>query len=124
MSPNNDPFAGFDAGQTFVMPTPGARPAAMPASTPTGFAREAALDIAYQPAGLNPLIAAANPLLNLIPQMRQITAEQSPQTSGSSTSRAQFGHHSFTSFGAGGFGDGSSCILKMSVACEPDSWRR
>ncbi len=76
MSPNNDPFAGFDAGQTFVMPTPGARPAAMPASTPTGFAREAALDIAYQPAGLNPLIAAANPLLNLIPQMRQITMHQ------------------------------------------------
>lgn len=73
MSPSNDPFAGFDSGQTFVMPTPGARPTAAPQTGPAGFTREAAPDIAYQPSGFNPLIAAANPLLNMIPQMRSIT---------------------------------------------------
>src|SRR5277367_708762 len=51
-----------------------------------------------------------------VPQTRQMTAEQSPQTRGSSTSLAQLGHHRRTSLPAGGFGDCSSCILKMSVA--------
>ncbi|WKB53796.1 DotU family type VI secretion system protein [Eleftheria terrae] len=76
MSPSNDPFAGFDVGQTFVMPTPGARPATMAAPAQGGFMREAAQDIAWHPAGFNPLIAAANPLLNMIPQMRTITVHQ------------------------------------------------
>ncbi|AKJ28866.1 DotU family type VI secretion system protein [Caldimonas brevitalea] len=76
MSPSHDPFAGFDNGKTFVMPTPGARPAGLPTGGGAGFTREAAQDIAYHPAGFNPLIAAANPLLNLIPQMRSITVHQ------------------------------------------------
>ncbi|MCW7540739.1 DotU family type VI secretion system protein [Aquabacterium sp. A7-Y] len=76
MTPSNDPFAGFDIGQTFVMPTPGARPGAMPAPASNGYTRDAAADIAWHPAGFNPLIAAANPLLNMIAQMRSITVHQ------------------------------------------------
>ncbi|PPE70797.1 DotU family type VI secretion system protein [Caldimonas thermodepolymerans] len=76
MSPSQDPFAGFDAGQTFVMPTPGARPTVAAPAGLHGFNREPAQDIAYHPSGFNPLIAAANPLLNLIPQMRTITVHQ------------------------------------------------
>ena len=77
MSQGNDPFAAFGAGaaeSTFVMPTPGVRPNA----TMSGMSvsREAASDIPYQPSGLNPLLAAANPLLNLMTQMRHFTQMQ------------------------------------------------
>lgn len=47
-----------------------------------------------------------------------MTAEQSPQTSGSSTERAQTGHHSLTGGGWGvcsGLGEGED-ILKLSLA--------
>jgi hypothetical protein len=54
--------------------------------------------------------------------MRQITAEQSPQTRGSSTERAQTGHQSIAGFGSGalceGLGDGVD-ILSASVAPGP-----
>jgi hypothetical protein len=41
-----------------------------------------------------------------VPQTRQITAEQSPQTSGSVTSRAQLGQYSESGgFGTGWFGE-------------------
>ncbi|MFP5227039.1 MAG: hypothetical protein ACLGXA_05375 [Acidobacteriota bacterium] len=50
-----------------------------------------------------------------MPQTRQITAEQSPQTRGSSVERAHTGHHSFTGCGAGGvcggFDEGEDILI-------------
>lgn len=77
MSQGNDPFAAFGAGaaeSTFVMPTPGIRP--NPTVSGMSVSREAVSDIPYQPSGLNPLLAAANPLLNLMAQMRHFTQMQ------------------------------------------------
>ena len=62
MSQGNDPFAAFGAGaaeSTFVMPTPGIRP--NPTVSGMSVSREEVSDIPYQPSGLNPLLAAANP---------------------------------------------------------------
>jgi type VI secretion system protein ImpK len=77
MSQGNDPFAAFGTGAadaTFVMPTPGVRPTPGPgAMAGLSAGREAASDIPYQPSGLNPLLAAANPLLTLMAQMRHLT---------------------------------------------------
>jgi len=69
---NDDPFGQPPGDRTLVIPNPGAR-AARPAVAPAqGFSFErvelSALDWS---AGLNPLVAAANPLLNLVPQLRQ-----------------------------------------------------
>lgn len=72
MSNNDDPFAMPEAGRTVIMPTPGGR------SIPGQGAARAAADtgapaqVADPPvvAGMNPLVAAANPLLDVIPQLR------------------------------------------------------
>lgn len=72
----DDPFGHPPSDRTLVIPNPGARaarPAAAAAAAPAqGFSFErielSALDWS---AGLNPLVAAANPLLNLVPQLRQ-----------------------------------------------------
>ena len=70
--PYRDPFAGLDTQRTFVMPTPGARaadPAAgAPAAGPNG--TDVAADIAAPETGLNPLVALANKLLAVVPQIR------------------------------------------------------
>ena len=77
MSTSNpdDPFADIDTGRTFIMPTPGGRAAAVPA--PASAARmgqaggaDVAADIGPSESGLNPLVALANPLLALVPQIR------------------------------------------------------
>jgi type VI secretion system protein ImpK len=76
VSQNFDPFATVGAAPAapgFALPTPGVRPPSAPAAMGLGRPREAASDIAYQPSGLNPLSAAANPLLNLMAQMRHLT---------------------------------------------------
>jgi len=77
---DNDPFAQFPTDRTVVIPTPGVRgalnQAAMQAAQPgAGAARfsfervdMAALDWT---SGMNPLVAAASPLLNLAPSLRQ-----------------------------------------------------
>lgn len=71
--PPIDPFAAIDTGRTFVMPTPGARPATGSTSAPEPSHRGAdvAADLAAPDSGLNPLVALANPLLALVPQIRQ-----------------------------------------------------
>lgn len=81
MSPTNpdDPFADIDTGRTFIMPSPGGRaapPAAASASTPrttAAAAADVAADIGPSDSGLNPLVALANPLLALVPQIRATT---------------------------------------------------
>lgn len=73
---HDDPFAQPPSDKTLIVPSPGARsprPAQPQPDRPASMRFErvdlAALD---WDTGLNPLIAAANPLLNLVPQFRQI----------------------------------------------------
>ncbi|HEY0818721.1 MAG TPA: DotU family type VI secretion system protein [Rhizobacter sp.] len=73
----DDPFADIDTGRTFIMPTPGGRAAAAmpPAAVPRGGAggADVAADLGVPESGLNPLVALANPLLALVPQVRATT---------------------------------------------------
>ncbi len=77
MSTSNpdDPFADIDTGRTFIMPTPGGRAAAAaPMAAPRmGQGADVAADIGPSDSGLNPLVALANPLLALVPQIRATT---------------------------------------------------
>jgi type VI secretion system protein ImpK len=69
----DDPFAAFDgpSDRTLVMPSPGGRATAQPTPSNPGSAQaQAATPAVLSEFGLNPLIAAANPLLNLVPQLR------------------------------------------------------
>jgi len=75
---HDDPFAQPPSDKTLIVPSPGAR-AARPAAAQTAPAAAAAMrfervDLAALDwdCGVNPLIAAANPLLNLVPQFRQV----------------------------------------------------
>jgi len=69
---NDDPFGPSLGDRTLVIPNPGARGAKPMAAAAQRFSFErvelSALDWTL---GLNPLVAAANPLLNLVPQLRQ-----------------------------------------------------
>jgi type VI secretion system protein ImpK len=65
----NDPFADRDdQTRTFLKPDPRGRAAARSAETTNVDA--AAPDAAIADVGLNPLVALANPLLLLVPQLR------------------------------------------------------
>jgi type VI secretion system protein ImpK len=67
---NNDPFAQLDEQRTFIRPNPGGRSSAhRPSADPT---REtpAGTDALPPDQGLNPLVALANKLLLLVPQLR------------------------------------------------------
>ncbi|MEY4764015.1 MAG: hypothetical protein RI907_688 [Pseudomonadota bacterium] len=70
-----DPFAAIDTGRTFVMPTPGAAAAAPTGGFASALHRGAdvSADLAAPDTGLNPLVALANPLLALVPQIRSTT---------------------------------------------------
>jgi len=62
----DDPFAGLGLDRTVMMPTPGGR---VPPRSASPEQSEPAATSAVT-SGLNPLVAAANPLLNIIPQLR------------------------------------------------------
>jgi type VI secretion system protein ImpK len=70
--PIDDPFAEISGGRTFIMPTPGARAAAPGTAAPraTSGTPNVAGDIEPIDSGLNPLVATANRLLALVPQIR------------------------------------------------------
>jgi type VI secretion system protein ImpK len=69
--PTDDPFAQPASGRTFIMPTPGARAAPSAARAPHAAAgADVAADIGPGESGLNPLVALANRLLALVPQIR------------------------------------------------------
>lgn len=74
---HDDPFALPPSDKTLIVPSPGARaarPASAQAAQPGQGARFEHVDLAALDwdSGLNPLVAAANPLLNLVPQFRQV----------------------------------------------------
>jgi type VI secretion system protein ImpK len=82
----DDPFSSLDSDKTVIMPSPGGR-AAPPGQISTnwhttgpGSPGVKEVDELAATAGLNPLIAAANPLLNIVPQLR--TTLQHPDPSG------------------------------------------
>ena len=75
--PFDDPFA--ENPRTFVMPTPGARTAAPVAPAP-GMApgADVSADLDARDTGLNPLVALANPLLAVVPQIRATASLPDP----------------------------------------------
>lgn len=81
-TPPDDPFADIDGGRTFIMPTPGGRGAAPAPASPRTQAvvggADVAADIGLPETGLNPLVALANPLLALVPQIRSTTRLADP----------------------------------------------
>jgi type VI secretion system protein ImpK len=82
----DDPFSSLDSDKTVIMPSPGGRAAPQGQSSnnwhTTSSSSPGIKDVAESAAsaGLNPLIAAANPLLDIVPQVR--TTLQHPDPSG------------------------------------------
>ncbi len=80
----DDPFASSDSDRTIIMPSPGGRaaPPVQPTQTWQTTAPTDAVQVgsgaAAPVAGLNPLIAAANPLLNIVPQLRATMQHTDP----------------------------------------------
>lgn len=76
----DDPFASPDADRTVILPSPGGRaPPRSPPEPPRGSGWGP--EPAQPPAGargLNPLVAAANPILNLVPQLRATLSHPDP----------------------------------------------
>lgn len=75
----SDPFADRDGDRTIMMPSPGARLASQRAAAPA--MRLSAIDDEAPPGldvGLNPLVAAANPLLNVVSQLRATLSHPDP----------------------------------------------
>jgi type VI secretion system protein ImpK len=70
--PPIDPFAALEGQKTFVMPKPGARPAAAAAPpAPMGApGADVMADVGGADSGMNPLLALANRLLAVVPQIR------------------------------------------------------
>ena len=84
----DDPFAGLDDEHTVMMPSPGGRLAApAPAARPVDVDLTEPGDLRPVWSGINPLVAAANPLLNIIPQLRGSLTH--PNSSGLRDSLAQ-----------------------------------
>lgn len=77
---SDDPFASFDGERTFIMPSPGQRAAR--AASATTLQADGAAVVAVEELmpgrGLNPLVAAASPLLNAVPQLRASTTHADP----------------------------------------------
>jgi type VI secretion system protein ImpK len=78
---DNDPFASPDLERTVILPSPGGR-GALPPHSPT-IARDsresAPLDAAGVSTGLNALLAAANPILNMVVQLRATPTHPDPR---------------------------------------------
>jgi type VI secretion system protein ImpK len=68
--PFNDPFAAAEPGRTFRMPTPGARTSEAPGNGASAAGVDVVADVGAADTGLNPLVALANRLLAVVPQIR------------------------------------------------------
>jgi type VI secretion system protein ImpK len=71
----DDPFAGLGLDPTVIMPAPGARVAP---GRPVAQEQSEPIEVGAVTSGLNPLVAAANPLLNIIPQLRASMEHPNP----------------------------------------------
>ena len=86
MSSHDDPFGTSDSDRTIIIPSPGGRAASRPtaASSPAGGAPLWELDAAaaadLPPTGINPLVAAANALLDIVPQLRATPQHPDPSS--------------------------------------------
>jgi type VI secretion system protein ImpK len=80
LADDNDPFAAPDLDRTVIVPTPGGRSAAAsrPPATPALPAEPTALGRTASGAGLNPLVAAANPILDMVPRLRVSLTHSDP----------------------------------------------
>jgi type VI secretion system protein ImpK len=82
MATFDDPFASPDHDRTIIKPTPGGRSgAAAPPPRPVSLPElpVGAAESLPPASGLNPLVAAANPLLNLVPQLRNTAQHPDPR---------------------------------------------
>lgn len=72
VDPGNDPFAALEGQRTFMMPTPGGRGASASAPAPDarGGGADVVADVDAADSGINPLLALANRLLAVVPQIR------------------------------------------------------
>ena len=81
---NDDPFAAPEPDRTFLMPSPGQRAArgALEGEPAAGMAGmhepQVPVEALIPNAGLNPLIIAASPLLNAVPQLRASLTHPNP----------------------------------------------
>jgi type VI secretion system protein ImpK len=71
--PLADPFASIEQQRTFIIPTPGARAPEAAAGPPSAPSADVVADVGSVDSGLNPLVALANPLLAIVPQIRSTT---------------------------------------------------
>jgi len=81
MSNPDDPFAPSDSDHTIIMPSPGGRASPSPqtvAPAPAIDSAYASSESAPPQAGINPLVAAANPLLDIVPQLRATPQHPDP----------------------------------------------
>ena len=81
MTNQDDPFAPSESDRTIIMPSPGARAAAQP--SPGKGPGDSAVgrgpsEAAAPVGGMNPLVAAANPLLDIVPQLRATPQHPDP----------------------------------------------
>src|SRR5215471_12993577 len=75
----DDPFEGLGVDRTIMMPVPGGRVAPAPPPAPAAPAEPAEpVDARPVTSGLNPLVTAANPLLNIIPELRTSVQHANP----------------------------------------------
>lgn len=80
MSQPDDPFDAQASDRTFIMPSPGQRkpPAPQPASDTAAPRGPVPVEGLMPGLSLNPLVAAASPLLNLVTPLRQAAAQADP----------------------------------------------
>ena len=71
----DDPFAGLGLDRTVIMPAPGGRVAP---GRPATQEQSEPVETGAVTSGLNPLVAAANPLLNVIPPLRASMEHPNP----------------------------------------------
>ncbi len=74
----DDPFSLPESDHTIIMPTPGRRAAAPQVTAPAAVRDALPSEPPPETGGLNPLLAAANPLLDIVPQLRATLQHPNP----------------------------------------------